>query len=280
MVDYRKLLELYNNLPEYKSKAKPLPTVLANQSQTATGSGEPEPEKETEPSTEPKVEQEQEVVTDVQPSFISVKKAHEIKNKRRKSAANVEYTINPDGTIKVGNRTFKSGDFYDDSKYRYKGEPLKVKAEDLSDPAYFNALLDAQIYRESMGIPSIIGSTNDRGLAQFSDPTWETAVKNKWVKEGASPFDPAASLQAQKNYINWIYTRPWISSAKTNEERIRRTLAGYNAGPYAVRNAVLRAGDNWMSLLSPGVKQYANDIMSDFRQRISQGAYTPLYIRQ
>ena len=277
MVDYTKLLKLYESLPEYRSKA--IPRVLRDQSQNTTGPEKVEEEEEVVTSGEPKVKgEEEEVIT--QPTFVSVKKANEIKNKRRKSAANVEYVINPDGTIKVGNRTFKSGDFYDDSRYRYKGKPLKVKAEDLSDPAYLNALLDAQIYRESMGIPSIIGSTNDRGLAQFSDPTWETAVKNKWVKEGASPFDPGAALQAQKNYINWIYTRPWISSAKTNEERIRRTLAGYNAGPYAVRNAVLRAGDNWMSLLSPGVKQYANDIMSDFRQRISQGAYTPLYIRQ
>lgn len=90
------------------------------------------------------------------------------------------------------------------------------------------SLIAAQIQQESNWNPQAISSAGARGIAQFMPGTWEQ------YGNGKDPFDPQAGIDALGRYMADI--REMVNYLSTNEEEILKlSLAGYNAGPGAVQ---------------------------------------------
>lgn len=84
-------------------------------------------------------------------------------------------------------------------------------------------ILAAQISQESNWSPRAVSPAGARGIAQFMPATW-----GEWGN-GKDPFDPFAGLDAQGRYMKHLGQQ--IADLATNEnEKIRYTLAAYNAG--------------------------------------------------
>lgn len=88
-------------------------------------------------------------------------------------------------------------------------------------------VLAAQLETESHWRNHVSSHAGARGLAQFTDDTWEI-----WG-EGGDITNPHDSIAAQGRYLAYLQERlkPFIHS---EDDRLAITLAGYNAGPGAV----------------------------------------------
>lgn len=90
------------------------------------------------------------------------------------------------------------------------------------------SLIAAQIQQESNWNPNAVSPVGARGIAQFMPGTWEQ------YGNGKDPFDGNAGIDAQGRYMADI--REMVSYLSDNEEDILKfSLAGYNAGPGAVQ---------------------------------------------
>jgi len=299
------IIKLYERgIPRYKRKF--------NDDGTVIGSTEPEEQEVTEEVTEEVTTEETEPITtpteettEVEESpwnpeepksagnindpvtrWGSSEKAPDIKTEpiigaEYTTPANVRYQINKDGTVTVGDRfNYPGGELYSDEEARYTGEALPIKAKFFSDPGYMNAILDAQLVRESWLIPNLISSAGAKGIAQFMDPTWNDAIKNGWVPEGASPFNPKHAIPAQRELMKSLYNDySFISNAPTEEERIKRTLAAYNWGSGNVQDAVLSYGADWEQHIPEETEKYLKEIFKRVNDSTQTGEYTPYYIR-
>ena len=156
------------------------------------------------------------------------------------------------------------------------------KVFDWSDPLSRNLLLDMQVKQESNFNPNAVGADNDMGLGQITPITWETGVKKGWVPKNYNPFDPDTNLHMQQSYMNYLINMPIVkNTAKTSEERYKMALAGYNAGPTALTNAVKKAkkeGRSWAEFIPDSTKQYIAKILL-FVQK-EKDRYTPRYKRE
>lgn len=84
-------------------------------------------------------------------------------------------------------------------------------------------IIAAQIQQESGWNPKAVSPVGARGIAQFMPGTWA-----EWGN-GKDPFDPFAGLDAQGRYMKHL--GDIIADLASNEqEKIRFTLASYNAG--------------------------------------------------
>ncbi|WP_349931857.1 transglycosylase SLT domain-containing protein (plasmid) [Glutamicibacter mishrai] len=84
-------------------------------------------------------------------------------------------------------------------------------------------IIAAQIEQESGWNPKATSPAGAQGIAQFMPGTWE-----EWGN-GKDPFDPFAGLDAQGRYMKHLAGQ--IADLASNEqEKIRFTLAAYNAG--------------------------------------------------
>lgn len=91
------------------------------------------------------------------------------------------------------------------------------------------SLIAAQIQQESNWNPKAVSPVGARGIAQFMPGTWEQ------YGNGKDPFDGQAGIDAQGRYMADI--REMVSYLSDNEEEILKlSLAGYNAGPGAVQH--------------------------------------------
>jgi hypothetical protein len=107
-----------------------------------------------------------------------------------------------------------------------------------SDKLY---LLDAMVKAESGYNPNAKSHAGAEGIAQFMPDTWKAAIRRGWAPEGSTPYDRDVALKAQRHYMDWLLQRPIVSSATSEEEKIRRALASYNAGIGNVTKAVNKA---------------------------------------
>jgi len=198
------------------------------------------------------------------------------------SDANVRYQITPTGNVVVADKmVFKGGphipiqeDLY------YQGDPLKINKPTFNDLGYRNALLDSQLVRESWLIPNLISDADAMGIAQFRNPTWETVKRNNWVTgENPSPFNPTHAIEAQQNYMEYLYNLPYVANAPDSSERVARTLAAYNWGHDALRKTIDAYGSEWRDHLPKETKKYIEFILDRTNKSILTGEYTPYYIR-
>ncbi|MDT0342707.1 transglycosylase SLT domain-containing protein [Streptomyces litchfieldiae] len=93
-------------------------------------------------------------------------------------------------------------------------------------------LLAAQIDAESDWDPQAVSPQGAKGLAQFTDDTW-----NGWGRDAddngrPSPFDPADAIDAQARYMCHLVDE----LADLPSDPVVNALAAYNAGPDAVRS--------------------------------------------
>ncbi len=98
------------------------------------------------------------------------------------------------------------------------------------------SIIAAQIEQESGWNPKAVSPAGAEGISQFLPSTWPS-----WSKPGQSPFDPNAAIPAQGRYDCAIAAQmqTWQGQGKvpTSLTLTELTLAGYNAGPYAVVSA-------------------------------------------
>jgi cell wall-associated NlpC family hydrolase len=98
------------------------------------------------------------------------------------------------------------------------------------------SIIAAQIEQESGWNPDAISSAGAEGISQFLPSTWPS-----WSEPGQSPFDPAAAIPAQAKFdcalaaqmTTWQQAGVLPAGVSVTE----LMLAGYNAGPAAVKAA-------------------------------------------
>lgn len=118
-----------------------------------------------------------------------------------------------------------------------------------SDDGFRDRLLDAQMGAESAFRPDVISgktvsSAGAIGIAQFMPDTWADVIRRGWVPADSKPTDVEHAVKAQYLYMNRAYNLPQVRSAKTERERIERTLAAYNAGEGSLKKALAKASEN------------------------------------
>ena len=90
-------------------------------------------------------------------------------------------------------------------------------------------VLAAQIEAESAWNPDAHSKAGAKGIAQFTDDTWET-----WGE--GDPMNEKDAIAAQGRYMKFL--REQARGYADNEDQVNRyALAGYNAGPNAMKKA-------------------------------------------
>ena len=90
-------------------------------------------------------------------------------------------------------------------------------------------ILAAQLEAESGWDPRAVSPVGAQGLAQFMPGTWKT------FGDGGNPLDPTAAIAAQGRYMGHLVEELDDVAEDTGTPIIDLVLAGYNAGPGAVR---------------------------------------------
>ncbi len=136
-------------------------------------------------------------------------------------------------------------------------------------------LFDSQLWAESnYGDPRYLNSSaGAQGPGQFVPETWNWAQEMGWVQQGADPYDMDSSISAQSKFMEWLYQRPIVQSTESEEDRIRRTLAGYNWGVGNLSKYIKKHGDEWFTQLpeTHETKEYINKIMSRTKKAKESG---------
>jgi len=165
--------------------------------------------------------------------------------------------------------------------------PLYDKTDDLSfitglqgldldwgNTTHRNRLLELQRNAEWNGKGSGISSAGAAGPAQFTLETWDEMKKLGVVPRNASRFDIRYAKKAQEFYMDSLYNSKAVQGAKTETDRVKRTLAAYNAGIGNLGNAITEAKrykdeDNWFNYL-PKQKEtipYMARILKNYKEK-------------
>ena len=156
-------------------------------------------------------------------------------------------------------------------------QPVETKTTQVYDgPGYFpEALLLKQAYKESTFNPAAQSKIKDpaQGFAQFRPITVRELQRLGFADDTFDPFDYTQSIGAQRDYMNYLYTRPWIDKPNQSEEvRLAKTLAAYNWGPEVFKTFLTNkkaAGVDiynsldWVDQLPGETGDYINKILLD-----------------
>ncbi len=143
-------------------------------------------------------------------------------------------------------------------------------------------MLASVVWNESRFNNDVISSQGARGLMQFMPRTAE-----RFGLVGDEVLVPSKSIQAGVEYLLFLERR--FSEIEDHDERIKFVLAGYNAGPGHVRDAMALAkkyGDNphvWSGsvekwLLALQEAKYYNDEVC--KHGFFRGRYTMRYVQK
>jgi hypothetical protein len=107
-------------------------------------------------------------------------------------------------------------------KYQDKGEVETLPSH----------LLPRQAYKESTFRDSAKSAAGALGLTQFLPATFEELKEDGKLPADADIYNIENSIQAQQEYVQELYNRPWNTKENPTEEvRIAKTLGAYNYGP-------------------------------------------------
>ena len=116
-------------------------------------------------------------------------------------------------------------------------------------------VLAAQLDAESGWNPDAHSHAGAMGIAQFTQDTWDI-----WGGDGG-PMDEHDAIAAQGRYMKYLRTELADLAGDDEDALTRYALAGYNAGPNAVKDA--KGVPNY-----PETRSYVDKIM-----RLQQGKY-------
>lgn len=142
-------------------------------------------------------------------------------------------------------------------------------------------MLASVVWNESRFNNGVISSQGARGLMQFMPRTAE-----RFGLEGDEVLDPRKSIDAGVEYLLFLERR--FTEIKDRDERIKFVMAGYNAGPGHVRDAMALAakyGDDphmwdnsverWLLALQES-KYYGDNVC---KHGFFRGRYTVRYVK-
>lgn len=142
-------------------------------------------------------------------------------------------------------------------------------------------MLASVVWNESRFNNNVVSSQGARGLMQFMPRT-----AARFGLDGDEVLDPRKSIDAGVEYLLFLERR--FVEIKDRDERIKFVLAGYNAGPGHVRDAMALAkkyGDDpyvwdnnvakWLLALQES-KYYSDDVC---KHGFFRGRYTVRYVQ-
>lgn len=88
--------------------------------------------------------------------------------------------------------------------------------------------LKAQLYQESLLVPTAQSPVGARGIAQFMPGTWAQMIRELKMPANASPETPELAIPAAAYYMAKL-RRVWYRD-RTEDDRRRLAQASYNAG--------------------------------------------------
>ncbi|MGP4112315.1 lytic transglycosylase domain-containing protein [Streptomyces sp. 4N509B] len=132
-----------------------------------------------------------------------------------------------DPSAAVGSPAQLADDALVPDAYRPLVEAAAQRCAEISAP-----LLAAQIHAESTWDPRQVSHRGARGLAQFTNDTWSQWGRDADGDGRSSPHDPADAIDAQARYLCHLVDE----LSDVPGDPIANALAGYHAGPHAIRS--------------------------------------------
>ncbi|MFJ3825994.1 peptidoglycan DD-metalloendopeptidase family protein [Streptomyces nodosus] len=108
-----------------------------------------------------------------------------------------------------------------------------------------------------------------QGIAQFIPSTWRTWGRDDDKNGKASPFDPGDAIMAQGRFDCALVRtmKGWLEDGVVSGDVLDLALAGYNAGPYAVKNAggipAITETRNYVKSIRALMAKYTRDLEED-----------------
>lgn len=148
---------------------------------------------------------------------------------------------------------------------RYQAGLTRENQDRASANTFTNAMLKAEMSGKPMGLagalvstesggnPNAVSSKGARGPIQIMPST----AKNPGY--GMQPIDlntatPAEQVQWGMEYLQKM--------GQANGFTLPQTIAAYNAGPQAVKDAVSKGGDNWLAQLPSETQKYVSTVLA------------------
>lgn len=187
--------------------------------------------------------------------------------------------------ICVCNNNGVSQDFINEYLDEYNSTPVsqydKIIKREVRKLGWDWRMMASIVWNESRFNIDAVSSQGARGLMQFMPRTAE-----RFGLEGDEVLNPALSIEAGVEYLMFLERR--FDEIVDRDERIKFVLAGYNAGPGHVRDAMALAekyGDNphvWYGsvekwLLALQESKYYNDKVC--KHGFFRGRYTVRYVQ-
>ena len=183
------------------------------------------------------------------------------------------------------NNSGVSRKFIDEYVGEYNSKPIsqydKIIKREVRKLGWDWRMMASIVWNESRFDVDAISSQGARGLMQFMPRTAE-----RFGLEGDEVLNPALSIEAGVEYLMFLERR--FDEIADRDERIKFVLAGYNAGPGHVRDAMALAekyGDNpyvWYGsvekwLLALQESKYYNDKVC--KHGFFRGRHTIRYVQ-
>ena len=153
-----------------------------------------------------------------------------------------------------------------------------------------NDILRRQAFAESSFNPSAESPAGAQGLTQFTPTTVKELQRLGFVNEDFDIFNPQQAVEAQKAYMKYIQSKPFIAKG-TDEVQLAKALYAYNRGPSgALKNLTKLKGKydiynslDWLEGINAESRDYIQKILGQnpefniqYKQALESKDYRPI----
>lgn len=131
-------------------------------------------------------------------------------------------------------------------------------------------LVQAVVQIESAGNPNAVGGHGERGLMQIMPGTWKETTQKMFGKPVSfdEAFDPVLNKRVGRTYLGLIQSSLVRSKKRWKSDERSLLLAGYNAGPAAVR----RSGYD-VAKINSSTRQYVQKVIHLHDQMLEENGH-------
>lgn len=153
-----------------------------------------------------------------------------------------------------------------------------------------NDILRRQAFAESSFNPSAESPAGAQGLTQFTPTTVKELQRLGFVNKDFDIFNPQQAVEAQKAYMKYIQSKPFIAKG-TDEVQLAKALYAYNRGPSgALKNLTKLKGEydiynslDWLEGINAESRDYIQKILGQnpefniqYKQALESKDYRPI----